>query len=461
MTERFTAAVETLVHIARATHLCPEISWGVVVDGQLVAHGDTPDRVFRIASMTKSFTAAAVLSLRDEGLLSLDVPVAEYAPKLATVRGPEGSAAITLRHLLSMTSGLATDDPWADRHLDIDEAGVDEVYAAGPLFARRPGDGFEYSNLGYGIIGRVVRRVTGRPVQQHVIERLLEPLGMTSTTWVQPTHDDWARPHRVRDDESIPDPDPVLGDGEIAPMGGLWTTVSDLARWVSWLDDAVARPGAVDGSALCAASRREMQRQHTDAGIAELAGRVGHAGYGFGLLLRDDPVAGRIVGHSGGLPGYGSNMRWCSGRGVGAIALANTTYAPMSELTMRMLYAVHEAGALPPPLLPDTDVVDDVAQRLVRLLDDWSDAAADELFADNVALDEPYDRRAAAERRRIAEHGRLTVREVLPSTAAAATVRAVAADGVRVTIAFQLAPLASSLVQKYTVTLDNRDLEQK
>lgn len=453
MTDHFTAAVETLVHIARATHLCPEISWGIVADGRLVAHGGTPDRVFRIASMTKSFTAAAVLSLRDEGVLSLDVPVAEYAPELAAVRGPAGSAAITLRHLLSMTSGLATDDPWADRHLDIDEAGVDEVYAAGPLFARRPGDGFEYSNLGFGIIGRVVRRVTGRPVQQHVTERLLEPLGMTSTTWVQPAHDDWARPHRERDDESIIDPDPVLGDGEIAPMGGLWTTVSDLARWVSWLDDAVARPDHDDGLGLCTASRREMQRQHTDAGITEVAGRSSHAGYGFGLLLRDDPVVGRVVGHSGGLPGYGSNMRWCSGRGVGAIALANITYAPMAELTMRMLYAVHDAHGVPASPLPDTTAIDDAALRLVRLLDDWSDAAAHELFADNVALDEPYERRAAAERRRIDEHGRLTVRDVVPSTSAAATVNAVAADGARVTIAVQLAPLATPRVQQYTVTI--------
>ena len=97
---------------------CASIAWGVVRDGVIV-DGESVDTVYRIASMTKSFTSAAVLALRDEGVLALDVPVAQYAPELAAVRGPEGSAPVTLRRLLSMTSGLATDDAWADRHLDI------------------------------------------------------------------------------------------------------------------------------------------------------------------------------------------------------------------------------------------------------------------------------------------------------------------------------------------------------
>jgi CubicO group peptidase (beta-lactamase class C family) len=105
------------------------ISWGVVAGGQLVEHGCTGTlhdhlpaderAVYRIASMTKSFTAAVVLALRDEGVWQLDDPVARHAPELGSVSGPAGSPPITLRHLLSMTSGLATDDAWADRHLDI------------------------------------------------------------------------------------------------------------------------------------------------------------------------------------------------------------------------------------------------------------------------------------------------------------------------------------------------------
>ena len=103
--------------------------------------------------MTKTFTAATVLRLRDDGVLALD----DGLPELATAGPTADSPAITLRHLLSMQSGLTSDDRWADRHLDIGTDELDAVVAAGPMFAFPPGTGYEYSNLGYGVIGRVDR----------------------------------------------------------------------------------------------------------------------------------------------------------------------------------------------------------------------------------------------------------------------------------------------------------------
>ncbi|MEY4176147.1 MAG: hypothetical protein RI900_3312, partial [Actinomycetota bacterium] len=130
--------LDRLAREAATAHHCPSIAWGLVRDGALAASGGVgelhdgaaPDEhtVYRIASMTKSFTTAAVLALRDEGLLSLEVPVADYAPELSGVRGPDGSAPITLRRLLSMTAGMATDDAWADRHLDMTPEEIDHVY---------------------------------------------------------------------------------------------------------------------------------------------------------------------------------------------------------------------------------------------------------------------------------------------------------------------------------------------
>ena len=90
---------------------------------------------------------------------------------------------MTVRHLLTMSSGLATDDAWADRHLDLHDAELDAIVADGVTFAWMPGATFEYSNLGYGILGRVVRNITGSTLQQHVTEHLLQPLGMTRTSW--------------------------------------------------------------------------------------------------------------------------------------------------------------------------------------------------------------------------------------------------------------------------------------
>src|SRR3954454_23948098 len=172
----------------------PGLAWGVVRDGGLVHSGGTgraragedalpdADSIFRIASMTKSFTAAAVVLLRDEGRLRLDDPAAQLVPAIAGWRNPPAaSAPITIRQLLTMPAGLPTDDPWGDRQqaLPIDE--FDRLLRAGPAFAWPPGTVFDYSNLGYGILGRVITTVAGAEYRDVVRERLLVPLGMTSS----------------------------------------------------------------------------------------------------------------------------------------------------------------------------------------------------------------------------------------------------------------------------------------
>lgn len=448
---------------AATTHRCPSIAWGLVQGGTLVASGGVgelhdgaaPDEhsVYRIASMTKSFTSAAVLALRDEGRLSLEVPVAEYAPELAGVRGPEGSAPITLRRLLSMTAGMATDDAWADRHLDMTPEEIDRIYAAGPFFARLPDDGYEYSNLGFGMIGRTVLAATGTRVQEHVSTRLLGPLGMSSTRWVEPHDLRWARPHRTQDGAIVPDLPHPIGDGEIAPMGGLWTTVADLTKWVSWLDSANSEPTAPmgDGPTLSTASRREMQRMNTYVGVTTLAGRTSPAGYGFGLNLRDDADLGMVIAHSGGLPGYGTNMRWLKGRGVGVIALANTTYAPMGALTLQMLAEMHREGLLPPRPSVVAPELEAAAHRLVALLNEWDHEAAAALFSDNVVLDDVFDRRAAEAGRLVERHGPLRVLGVRAAAWGHGTID-VQGSGQAFTIGVELAPLASgAFVQLYNV----------
>jgi CubicO group peptidase (beta-lactamase class C family) len=431
--------IRELVATTAREELCPSIAWGVLQHGELV-DGEGTDTVYRIASMTKSFTAAIVLWLRDEGAWSLDDPVADHARELAGVRSPEGSPPITIGQLLSMSSGLATDDAWADRHLDISPAEIDKVYAAGPTFACRPGEAFEYSNLGYAMLGWIVARSTGRSVQTLVTQRILQPLGMTDTSWTQPAHDRWARPHRVEDGMAVPEPDAPLGDGEIAPMGGLWSTVADLAKWVSWLDSPAPAP----------AFRHEMQRIHTYQGVTELAGHRSPAGYGFGLNVRDDAALGAVVAHSGGLPGYGSNMRWVRGRGVGAIALANVTYAPMSALTLRMLHALHDHGLVPPPTVPAAPRLEEAATRLVALLNDWDDAAASALFADNVAPDESFARRAAAAGAVRERHGPLQMESVTPdrATSGEVTLRGTA-SGATLHLDLQLSPEPAAGVQWY------------
>jgi len=452
------AAVQAAAERYAHEHRCPSIAWGLVVDGQLAHTGSvgtvgdaapTADTVYRIASMTKSFTCAAILTLRDEGVLSLDDPITMHAPELSVVV-PPSDGPLRIRHLMSMASGIATDDAWADRHLDITDDELDTELASGVLFAVTPGTAWEYSNLGFGLLGRVVKRATGRRVQDLVSERLLGPLGLTSTTWTQPDHDRWARPHVSWELEAA-EPDPVapLGDGEIAPMGGLWTTVADLARWIAFLDSDGDGDGDGPGP-LSLASRREMQEFQRYAGVRDIAGHTAPTGYGFGLVVRDDADLGRVVAHSGGLPGYGSNMRWIAGRGIGIVALANVTYAPMSTFAYEALRILWEHGDVPSEPRPDAPLVDELAHRLVGLLSHWSDDEADALFTDNVALDLPYARRRAAGERLVSScGGALEVVRIIASSATSGIVEVAHPSGTPARIQLEVAPIRPARIQLY------------
>ena len=466
------ADLERLVALRSRQHQC-SIAWGVVGDGELVLTGATaaePDplptehTVFRIASMTKSFTAASILILRDRGLLRLDDVVADIAPEFAALVGPTSdSPAITVRHLLSMAAGMATDDAWADRHLDYSDDVLDGLVANGLSFAWAPQTNGEYSNLGFAMLGRVIRRVSGQRPQDFITDNLLGPLAMDRTTWVQPVHDDWARPFHVVDGARLPDLAP-LGDGAIAPMGGLWSCVADLARWVTFLANAFPPRNDVDSGPLSRASRREMQQvqrsfptTHTAAsgeGDEVVPERVDGGGYGFGLFVTHDTRFGHFVAHSGGLPGYGSNMRWLPGRAVGVVALGNVTYAPMSLMARRMLEIVAEHGSIGTAEIEPSAALRDAAQRLAELLSDWTDKAANELFADNVALDDSLDRRARQAADLISAHGALVLEQVAAVTPMSGVASMRHADGTERKFDLELSPLVPPQLQLYEVVAE-------
>lgn len=439
---------EIAAQVAREFTL-DSVQWGLVAGDQLLVSGATGSvsdlsTRYRIASMTKSFTAAAVLSLRDEGVLSIDIPVDDYAPELQTICRTNSGTRITLRHLLSMTSGLATDDPWADRHLDASVDEMNDIYQHGAIYAFAPGTHFEYSNLGFALIGRVVQRITGRRVRDFVDERFLQPLHMTSTTWDPPTHHEWARPTRVQDGVSIPDGLDPLNDGEIAPMGGLWTTIADLARWVTWLNQAYDNFDSRTGQ-LGVASRLDMQVMHSYAGVIALDGEKAPTGYGYGLMMRDDPDLGIVNSHSGGLPGYGSNMRWLAGRGIGVVAVSNTTYAPMAIFTHRVLKMLHSAHLIPVHNIPVSEFLQQRSEQLVALLNHWTDDQALTLFTDNVALDESFERLKDAAQKVIAEHGTFVIETIHPSSQVEAVIHCV--NGRKIEIL--LGPLHWAPIQWY------------
>src|ERR1700761_1416449 len=251
----------------------PALAWGVVAAGQLVhawglgerrIGGPAPDAgtVFRIASMTKSFTATAVLLLRDEGALALDDLAEQYVPEL---RGwppvTPDAPPVRIRHLLTMTAGFPTDDPWGDREQGTPLPEFSAFLAQGVSFNWAPGTRFEYSNLGYAILGRVISAVTGLPYPDSIEGRILGPLGLTQTGYEAGSADPDALASGHRRDGSGWEEVPMAPCGAFAPMGGVFSSVRDLARWVAGFAGAWP-PGPEDAGGphpLTRASRREMQ----------------------------------------------------------------------------------------------------------------------------------------------------------------------------------------------------------
>jgi CubicO group peptidase (beta-lactamase class C family) len=345
----------------------PKIAWGLIVDGEIV-DGAELDVQSRICSMTKSFAAVALLQLRDAGAVDLDAPAAVYVPEIA-----DWSHKVTVRQLLTMTAGLPSDDAWADRCLDWPRAKLDAVLC-GVTLARDPGLRFEYANLGWAMLGRVITNASSSRAQEYITASVIEPLGLNRTTWTaaEPTMSG----HRMKRDDVVPEPE-RRGDGEFASMGGLWSSAADICRWMTFLIGG-------DERVLSAASRYEMQTMHVVASMTDRTAR----GYGYGLFVEHDEKLGRVVEHPGGLPGYGSSMRWLPDRRVGVVALANLTYAPMSEATRAALDIVAPAER--------REVVTKLTLRLVSQLASWDVEVERELFSENVLIDADRDERMEA-----------------------------------------------------------------
>ncbi len=402
----------------------PAVAYGLVKDGVLVhasgvgaladGRAPGPDDVFRIASMTKSFTASAILLLRDRRQLRLDDELAAYLPWAAGLTAAGGGPAIRVGDLLAMNAGFPTDDPWGDRHESLAIADFDALVENGITFARPPRTGYEYSNLGYALLGRVVALASGTDYRDLVHAELLGPLGLTATRYdarAVPS-DRLVQGYAPTDAGLVAEP--LTAPGAFSPMGGLHSSVRDLATWVGGFQSAWTGAAA---HPLDRWSRREMQEQHSSIAAAVLPAtdvpeRVVSAGYGFGLVVEDDVRLGRVVSHSGGYPGFGSHMRWHPASGWGVIALGNRTYFPAHRICGTVLASIVEQHRTDHPV----DVLATVWPRtreamavVESLVESWDDTVADRWFAPNMDLDRPRaERRAAVEgvRSRIGAFGR-------------------------------------------------------
>jgi len=332
--------VDEIVAAVQATGRVPSLVAAIVRDGapaHFTGAGELPppdaDVQYRIGSISKTFTAALILQLRDEDRLSLDDLLYRHLPGT-----PVGG--VTIRQLLAHVSGLQREPvgEWWER-----SAGppVDEFLAelTPDKAVHPPLQTFHYSNLAYGLLGAVAERITGEPWAAQVGRRLLDPLGMTRTTY-QAT-EPFARGYVVHPWHGTLREEPRHDAGAMAPAGQLWSTAADLVKWAAFLADpvpAVLSPATV--AQMCA-----------PVAMGDLESWTSGHGLGLQLWRRGERV---YVGHTGSMPGYLAVLAVHRASRTGVVAFANAyTLAggtPIGALGMRLLGTVLDGE--PAPITP-------------------------------------------------------------------------------------------------------------
>ncbi len=263
------------------------------------------DSMFRVASITKTATAMLVLRFRDEGLLDPDAPISDVLPDSRDNPNLKG---VTLRHLLSHTSGLS-DPPGLEKLLESGAPFHDAV--RGARFAA-PGSSFRYSNLGFGLLGCILEAAAEKPLGKLFSEKLFQPLGMNATL----------EGCRIRPEKIMPvvrvlpyrpgsgltltklgkipldHPDPLRHYGHTA--GSMYTDIMSLHRMLRCIRDGGSPVLSADSVSL-------MERQHASYGALSPS-----LSYGLGLLIIRDPAlsSGRILGHQGFAYGCADGAFW-------------------------------------------------------------------------------------------------------------------------------------------------------
>ena len=362
--QMFAAIDSVFADFALDSHI-PGLVYGIVANGRL-AHVRgfgvqdldsnrpvTPETLFRIASMTKAFTALTILKLRDDGKLRLDALAEEYVPELRGWKYPtQDSPRIRVRDLLNHTAGFVTDDPWGDRQTPLPEAEFSRLLRDGVPFARTPETAMEYSNLGFALLGRVITNVSGKPYADTITQTLLKPLGMQSSGFFVDASPHERRALGYRWEDNAWRLEPTMSHGAFGAMGGIQTSANDYARWVAYLLSAWPPRDGPDAGPVKRATVRELSQ---GSNFPRLRQRPGHTGaeacrqaatYGMGIWVAVDCELGFTLSHSGGYPGYGSHVLLMPNQGVGIFAFANRTYAGPYPPVWDAAIAMRKAGYL-------------------------------------------------------------------------------------------------------------------
>lgn len=300
---------------AQAERRLPSVSAAVFRDGEVVwaralglANADdeaeaTPETQYRVGSITKTFTAVAVLQLRDEGRLTLETTLGDVLPD-SPHPGP------TVRRLLAHMAGIQREPPgevWESLELPERDQVLEQLDEAEQVL--EPGRYWHYSNLGFVLLGEIAERVSETPYREYLAGRVLGPLGLSRTTFAP--EEPAAQGYFVDPFSDAVRSEPPVDLRGTAAAGQLWSTTGDLARWGSFLSDP-------DPAVLAPETAEEMRAVQA---IAEQERWLRGWGLGLELNRRGDRV---WAGHGGAMPGHLASLVFRAQERVGAVALTNT-----------------------------------------------------------------------------------------------------------------------------------------
>lgn len=460
---------------AKANNI-PGAAFGIVVDNELVATATyglinlekeisaATSSSFRIASMTKSFTAMAIMKLRDEGKLSLNDPVSKYIPEMSNLDYlTQDAPIIDIENLLTMTAGFPEDNPWGDRQLDEPDEMLIDLVKEGISFSNVPSFEYEYSNTGYALLGNIVSKVSGVPYQEYITKNILLPLGMENTYWEFEgiPEEQLAIGYRWEDDQWKLEP--MLHDGSYGSMGGLITSIEDFSKYVSFHLSAWPPRNGEDNGPIKRSSLREMQtpqfprlgansRDYNGAPCPTLSG------YGFGLGITEYCDGLKRVSHGGALPGFGSNYTFYPEYGVGIMAFCNLTYTtpwPFSDIS-KLLF---ETADLRPRKLPASDILLERQEQITQLIQNWDSELEGKILAENFYLDKSREKRITAIQELIDKAGTIEIiGELNPLNQLRGSYKITAQNGL-INIFFTLTPEKDPKVQQLNISFQAKETE--
>jgi CubicO group peptidase (beta-lactamase class C family) len=360
VTTALAAELRRQIAAAQAEQRAPSVAAGVVRDGEViwadavgladVERGEeaTPDHQYRIGSITKSFTAVAIMQLHEAGKLALDDRLDAHLPGIE-------HGALPIRRLLAHASGLQREIPgdvWETLKFPSGEELVGLLAEAEvPL---GPGERYHYSNLAFSLLGEVISRLSGLAYEEYIAQRIIGPIGLKRTTFerTEPA----ATPYFVDPYQDVVHPEPLIEkSGAVAAAGSLWSTAEDLAGWAAFLADP---------------NEQVLSKKSIDA-MSSVQVMVDNDrwdfGYGLGLQLAraGDRV---LVGHSGGMPGFLSNVSVTRKERIGAVVLASTSanFDPQEIASKLVLTTIEQLPVAPEQWRPGEAAPPELAGALGR-----------------------------------------------------------------------------------------------